>query len=136
MRTSILLVAIPFLLAGATGSVSGQVASTVPALRDAPAFTPMTIRPRLINEKEVQTVLAQEYPAALRDAGIGGTVEVWLFIDATGKVDNTIINKGSGNAELDEAARKVAAAMKFTPAQNREQIVPVWVSIPVTFRTG
>ena len=110
--------------------------SEAPVSRDTPSFTPMTIKPRLLNEAEVTRTLIREYPPILRDAGIGGTVEIWLFIDVTGKVENTKVNKGSGYAQLDEAALKVGAVMEFTPAQNRDQKVPVWVSIPVTFRIG
>jgi protein TonB len=101
-----------------------------------PSFTPHTIKPRLINEADVQRALVREYPPILRDAGIGGQVEVWLYIDTEGKVQNTKVNKGSGYGQLDEAALKVGQTMRFTPAQNRDLKVPVWVSIPVTFRIG
>jgi TonB family protein len=37
---------------------------------------------------------------------------------------------------MDDAALKVGQTMKFTPAFNRDLKVPVWVSIPVTFRIG
>jgi protein TonB len=101
-----------------------------------PSFTPHTVKPRLLNEAEVQRALIREYPPILRDAGIGGTTEIWLYIDVTGKVENTKVNKPSGYGQLDEAAQKVGAIMRFTPAQNRDLKVPVWVSIPVTFRIG
>jgi protein TonB len=110
--------------------------SEAPVSRDTPSFTPMTIRPKLTNEAEVQRALVREYPPILRDAGIGGTVEVWLYIDENGVVENTKVNKGSGYGQLDEAAQKVGATMKFTPAYNRDLKVPVWVSIPITFRIG
>jgi TonB family protein len=35
---------------------------------------------------------------------------------------------------MDEAALDVARVMKFSPAKNRGRPVPVWVSIPITFR--
>lgn len=120
----------------AGGRIADSTMSEAPVSRETPSFTPMTIKPRLTNEAEVTRTLIREYPPILRDAGIGGTVEIWLFIDATGKVENTKVNKGSGYAQLDEAALKVGAVMEFTPAQNRDQKVPVWVSIPVTFRIG
>jgi TonB family protein len=139
MRNPILVVAIAFLFAAcATASGRGDGAPATleaTASRDTPSYTPMTVRPRLINEADVQQALVREYPASLRDAGIGGVVELWLFVDATGKVGNTKVNKGSGSAELDEAALKVAAVMEFTPARNVDRIVPVWFAIPLTFRT-
>ena len=103
---------------------------------ETPSFTPHTVKPRLINLADVERALIREYPPLLRDAGIGGTVVVWLFIDAEGRVGNTKVDKESGYAQFDEAAREVGSIMRFTPAQNRDLKVPVWVSIPITFRAG
>jgi protein TonB len=99
----------------------------------APSFTPFTTEPRLRNTDEVARVLERTYPPLLRDAGIGGTTIVWFFIDEQGKVVNTKINTSSGYEALDEAALKVANMMQFTPAKNRDQIVRVWVQIPIKF---
>ena len=102
-------------------------------LSAAPTFTPMTVRPRLLNAPEIARVLVEQYPRLLRDAGIGGTVMVWFFIDETGRVVRTLIHESSGWDELDQAALTVADRMEFSPAFNRDQRVPVWVSVPVTF---
>jgi periplasmic protein TonB len=126
-------------VAGGRGNstrIADSTMSEAPVSRETPSFTPMTIRPRLTNTDEVQRALVREYPPILRDAGIGGTVEVWLYIDQNGKVENVKVNKGSGYAQLDDAALKVGATMEFTPAYNRDLKVPVWVSIPITFRIG
>ena len=45
----------------------------------------------------------------------------------------TLIHESSGWYELDMAALKVADRMEFSPAYNRDEPVPVWVSVPVTF---
>jgi protein TonB len=81
---------------------------------------------------EVRAALAD--PAELRGAGIGGTATVYIFIEAGGEVGNVVINAGSGHARLDEAALQIGRAMKFRPARNREAVVPVWVSLPITFQ--
>ena len=52
----------------------------------APTFTPYTVRPDIKNRAEVARALEREYPPLLRDAGIGGTVQVWFFIDEQGAV--------------------------------------------------
>jgi protein TonB len=104
--------------------------------RDTPSFTPHTVRPEISNRSEVQRALVSEYPAMLRDAQIGGTVVVWLFIDTEGRVENSKVQTTSGYPMLDAAALKVANTMRFTPAFNRDQKVPVWVSIPITFTVG
>jgi TonB family protein len=102
-------------------------------LAAAPVFTPYTVRPRLLNAGEVQAALLRYYPPLLKDAGIGGRVTVWFFIDETGNVVKTQINRSSGFNTFDEAALDVADLMRFTPAYNRNDAVPVWVSIPVVF---
>ncbi|MEJ2502602.1 MAG: energy transducer TonB [Gemmatimonadota bacterium] len=99
---------------------------------DTPFFTP-TLRPRLLNEGEIRGTLTRFYPPVLRDAGIGGTVHVWFFLDETGRVVKTQIDRSSGYADLDAAALEVADRMEFSPAENRDRKVPVWVSVPITF---
>jgi len=116
---------------------STQEQSTVTApdvgLQSAPTFTPFTVAPRILNRDEIRTALQRDYPPLLRDAGIGGTVKVYFFIDAQGQVQNVRIDKSSGHPALDEAALKVGRAMRFAPALNRDVKVPVWVSFPITF---
>jgi protein TonB len=101
---------------------------------DNPSFTPMTVRPTLTNADEVSRVLMREYPAVLRDAGIGGAPVLWLFIGTDGRVETTRVYESSGFEALDNAAANVAEVMRFTPAYNRDQIVPVWVQIPIRFQ--
>lgn len=98
-----------------------------------PTFTPFTAPPRLQNVQEVKDALVREYPTVLRDSGIGGSVTVWFFIDETGSVQSTRIDRTSGYPALDEAALNIADVYRFSPALNREQRVPVWVSLPITF---
>jgi len=99
----------------------------------APTFTPMTVRPEIKNVREVIRAMEREYPPILRDAGIGGRVVVWFFIDENGRVQDRRISQTSGHAALDEAALDVAEVYEFTPALNRDQQVAVWVQFPITF---
>jgi TonB family protein len=103
------------------------------ALGRAPTFTPYTRRPEVQNRQRVADALQQEYPPLLRKAGIGGTAQVWLFVDPEGTVRKVQINESSGRLELDQAALRVASVMEFSPAYNKDQPVPVWISIPITF---
>ena len=100
----------------------------------APTFTPMTVRPEIRNRSAVIQAMERGYPPILRDAGIGGQVLVWFFINEQGRVVDNRIANSSGNAQLDEAALRVATVYEFTPALNRDQVVPVWVQIPITFQ--
>ena len=100
----------------------------------APTFTPMTVRPEIRNRSAVIQAMERGYPPILRDAGIGGQVLVWFFINEQGRVVDNRIANSSGNAQLDEAALRGASVYEFTPALNRDQVVPVWVQIPITFQ--
>ncbi len=102
-------------------------------LGDQPVFTPYTVRPELKNRREASRIVERNYPKLLKDAGIGGKVTVWVFIDTNGEVQNAVVNSSSGNSALDDAALKSAREFSFTPALNRDKRVPVWVSIPITF---
>ena len=101
---------------------------------DRPSFIPFDTDPILLNSGEVTRILEREYPRTLKDAGIGGSVELWLYVTEGGSVGNFEVKTSSGNPLLDEAAGKVVQAMKFTPAKNREKVTAVWVSQTVTFQ--
>jgi TonB family protein len=96
----------------------------------------MTVRPRILNDAEIVRTMEQQYPRVLRDSGIGGTVTIHFYVDETGRVQRTEISRSSGQALLDAAALSVAGIYRFSPAQNRDQVVPVWVEFPITFRVG
>jgi len=128
-----------FLGVGVRGGVGdGEVSETgdaVVPLSEAPRFVPMTVRPTILNEDEVVRALERTYPPLLRDAGIGGEATVWFFIDVDGKILKTQIDSPSGYDALDQAALKVAEIIRFSPAQNRDKTVQVWVSLPIKFST-
>ncbi len=75
-----------------------------------------------------------KYPEIAQEAGIEGTVVVQVFVDAKGRVKETIILKGIPNTGLDEAAADAIRIVRFKPAKQRERAVGVWISIPVNFR--
>jgi len=98
-----------------------------------PEFTPFTVAPVLNNGAEVQEAMIREYPAELREQGIGGRVNVWFHVTTEGRAEYLQIDQGSGNADLDAAALRIADVCEFTPAMNRDERVAVWVSLPITF---
>ena len=103
-------------------------------LSETPTFTPWSVRPEILNRTEVVAAMQREYPPLLRDAGIGGAVQVFFFIDEEGHVVNRQIARSSGHRALDDAALRVAEVYRFSPALNRDWMVPVWVSFGVTFQ--
>ncbi|HSM04946.1 MAG TPA: TonB family protein, partial [Longimicrobiales bacterium] len=91
-----------------TAEPAGQVvAMEVERVAENPTFTPYTEAPDIVNREEVISSLEREYPALLRDAGIGGTTNVWFFINAQGELEDMRIQKSSGHDALDEAALRV-----------------------------
>ena len=103
-------------------------------LSAAPTFTPFTVAPDIQNRAEVIRAMEREYPPLLRDAGIGGTVQVYFFIDEEGTVQQFQVNETSGHQALDDAALAVAGVYRFSAALNRDKRVPVWVSFGITFQ--
>lgn len=119
-------------------AVVGEQAAPLPASEasqepSTPVFTPFTVAPKLLNAEAVTAALKEAYPPLLRDAGIGGSPEIWFYLDATGKIRKLLLNKSSGYQQLDQAALNVAAVMRFSPAYNRDKLAPVWISLPITF---
>src|SRR5690606_28036699 len=76
-------------------------------LSQTPVFTPFEVRPRLRNAADFGSRLDQSYPPMLRDAGIGGTVTMWVFIDREGRVANTRLVQSSGYDQLDRVAEQM-----------------------------
>lgn len=102
---------------------------------DRPSFIPYDVRPKLKNSSEVRSFLERIYPPSLKNAGVGGTVVLWVFVDEQGQVQKARVQESSGYTALDEAAKKVAFQMNFTPALNRDKKTAVWVGQPITFES-
>lgn len=109
------------------------VVVTAERVEAAPVFTPHTVAPELKNAEAVIAALQRYYPAFLKDAGLGGTVLVWVLVDEKGGVMKTLVKEKSEFEALDEAALKVAELMRFSPGYNREVAVKVWVALPIHF---
>lgn len=105
-----------------------------PSAERGPSFTPFTVAPSILNRSEVIAAMVREYPPLLREAGVGGTVTVYFLIGDDGTVRDVRLNRSSGEEAIDEAALRVAQAYRFSPALNKDEKVPVWVSFPITFQ--
>jgi len=74
------------------------------------------------------------YPPTLKAQGIEGEVMVRVSIDATGKVTDVAIMRGSGHAAFDTAARTAARAEVFEAATRDGKAVPYTLSYSYRFR--
>ena len=64
-----------------------------------------------------------------------GHGKIEIFLDEEGQVQRIQVNESSGHRSFDNAALQVASTIEFTPALNRDQRRPVWVSLPIQFTT-
>jgi TonB family protein len=73
------------------------------------------------------------YSEEARKAKFGGTVLLWIVVDAQGVVRNVQIAKHLGLG-LDEEAVKTVSTWRFKPALRQGVAVPVQVQVEVSFR--
>ena len=69
--------------------------------------------------------------------GLGPVLETaGARFDETGAVRETRLITSSGHDSLDRLAQDLMReTARFSPALNRDQRVPVWIQLPVTFQT-
>jgi len=77
-----------------------------------------------------------QYPPALFDQGIEGTVLLRLFVDSTGALvsDSTKVQESSGYPALDSAALAAAPALHFAPAKRNGVAIASLFLQPIHFR--
>jgi periplasmic protein TonB len=101
-----------------------------------PPFTPYSVAPELraAQRTELQRYLERNYPPALRDAGIGARAVLWVHIDEQGNVRETRVVQSSGYPAFDAVASEALQHVRFSPALNRDERVPVWIQLPIQFQ--
>jgi len=91
--------------------------------------------PELLNRDRVAVEISRNYPPLLRDAGVTGSVTLRMRIGSDGVVDPATIEViESTHDAFSEAAARVASQLRFRPARAAGRLVPVWVTLPVTFQ--
>jgi len=98
-----------------------------------PHYIAHDIPPKLVNFAQVQLLLESLYPDEYRSDGIGGTVELWLYVDDRGDVKRVLLQSPSPHEAFNAAAQQVAHAMQFRPAFNHGKAVGIWVDQPIRF---
>lgn len=98
------------------------------------AFTPRMVKPRVLNQPEVERALRRHYPAHLRASGIGGQTDLMLWLDEDGTILRAVVERSSGHEALDLAALKVIEIARVSPALDRNRPRRVTVRLPVVFR--
>jgi protein TonB len=80
-----------------------------------------------------QPDIADYYPESSRRAGEEGRAMVKVCVNAAGKIESAEIQTTSGFPALDQAAIKLAKAMKFKPATSEGKAVTQCAPLPVKF---
>ena len=77
-----------------------------------------------------------EYPPGLFEQGVGGTVQLRLFVDSTGAVvaDSTRVEASSGYPALDSAAFAAAPRLRYAPGLRNGKPAAMPFVQPIHFR--
>lgn len=135
-----------FLLGAAACSVDGPPTGAEEAGQRAERLTPEEKTaaivsnpeqsPTLNNRREFSRALVDLYPSDLKQAGIGGVVEVRLLVTESGAVDEVQVVTSSGHPALDRAAvESLERSARFDPARDGGVPVSTWIQLPLTFQT-
>ena len=103
-----------------------------PVLRDEPLPPPPTL-PALQDPAQARRTVAEEYPVALQEAGIGGVVRVLVWVGPDGTAETPRVRNSSGVSGLDEAAMRATHALEFVPATRSGRTVGTWVEFSIRF---
>jgi TonB family protein len=88
---------------------------------------------RLNNHSTVRRAVDSLYPRSLRRQGIGGTTQLWVWVDEGGIPRDNRVFSSSGIAELDQVAQQVVPQMRFHPTFERGERVAAWTLVSIDF---
>ncbi|MFN2432929.1 MAG: TonB family protein [Gemmatimonadota bacterium] len=98
------------------------------AIRGGPQFVPVDSR------ATPRSPIRPSYPPALAERKIGGTVTLWVLVDASGAVLDVRVLRSSSYAELDKAALDALRRAAYNPARRNGVPVPAWVQQQISFK--
>lgn len=75
-----------------------------------------------------------DYPDEARRQGMEGIVHVKVLVNRSGRTEEVVIMKSSGNLLLDSAAVRTARTFLFSPAVVGENVAQSWVMVPIEFK--
>jgi len=115
------------------GSSSGDASST-----DTPPKTQQVTSLTDIKQPEIvggrgAFYLQIQYPEAARQEGIEGELRLHFFVNEEGMAERIQVEK-SLHPLTDTAAVRALRSVRFRPALDEGEPVPVWMSLPVRFR--
>lgn len=98
------------------------------------AAAELTEAPRIESPSQAVRAIQKSYPAFLRDAGLGGRVQLAFVVRADGSVDPTSVRVLSEERDgLGDAARKAITEIRFKPGKKNGEPVAAEVTIPIAY---
>ncbi|MDR0305062.1 MAG: energy transducer TonB [Chitinispirillales bacterium] len=92
------------------------------------AVSPASVTHAPSFKKRVKPEISEE----IRKSGVSGTIKVKVLIDIDGKVKKAVAENDLGFGTL-KSAIDACFQMEFTPARIGDEIVAVWITIPIRF---
>ena len=115
----------------APSAAEAQQGSSAPIYASTDLETP----PKLASPASAAKAVEDSYPFALKQQGVGGTVQLQFVIDAKGRVEESSIEVVDATAPaLGEAARKAAARIEFKPGVYKGEAVRTRVVLPIVYK--
>ncbi|CAB5154161.1 Ferric siderophore transport system, periplasmic binding protein TonB [Olavius algarvensis associated proteobacterium Delta 3] len=99
---------------------------------------PATLKPPEPTVVEARPLYRQSppprYPRLARKRGYEGTVILEVLVDRDGDVEDLKVHQSSGYKVLDKAALASVKRWIFTPGRRGDDVVDMWVRVPIAFR--
>jgi protein TonB len=115
---------------GEIGTGTGPVEVQVQRDPDPNEFIMVDEEAKPVNLSELKQMV--EYPQMAKDAGITGRVVLRVFVNAQGQYVRHIVSK-SPHPWLTAAVEQHINKLRFTPAIQNGNPVPMWVNVPFNF---
>lgn len=97
--------------------------------------TELTVMPRPLQPARVAALIANSYPSSMRDAGLGGSVQVSFVVGTDGKVEKESVQVVASTVPaLASAGKSVAERIEFKPGQKNGTPVRCRVVLPLIYR--
>lgn len=110
---------------------SPDSSSTSSEVRHVSSLTLSDRRPEILGGRGILS-LHLKYPAAAREQGIEGRMEVQFTVDTDGEARNIVVSKPL-HPLCDSAAVKAIRAVRFRPGTYEGEPIPVRMSLPIRF---
>lgn len=107
-----------------------------PSASQAQVYSPneLTELPRIDSPAEAMRAIERSYPRNLKDAGVGGKVQLAFIVKADGTVDASSVRvMQSERDELATAATEAIAQIRFRPGKKDGSPVASQVVIPISY---